>query len=310
MILDYIKLWTVYRLSYFSSFLVRLTRVGAIRSLVIDLLFRPYLGWRTLHVIGKTNFGLRMYLELPDSIQTSIFLTGEWEPAVSKIIANSLSSGDTFIDVGANIGWHTLLASNIVGQTGKVYSIEASPSIYRKLKNNIELNGIRNSILINVAVSNKPGSVSIWTAPEGNLGHSTIVEEIAILDGHHLEAEIPCDLLSSLISLPDLLSARMIKIDIEGAERLAIEGVLPLLNQFTEKTEWLVELSPGFTSNGSIDADWIFRRFVDSGYSAYQIKNEYGPLARRHEMEPQMLRKISDCPVEKLCDLLFSKSIY
>lgn len=68
----------------------------------------------------------------------------------------------------------------------------------------------------------------VWTALEGNLGHSTIVDAVAMADGDSQEAEIPCDSLPSLISLPDLLNARLTKIDIEGAERLAIEGIASL----------------------------------------------------------------------------------
>jgi FkbM family methyltransferase len=293
--------------AYLLSFITQLTEVVSIRRFVIHKLFEPYVGWRRLNLIGKTNFGLKMHLVLPDSIQTSIFMTGEWEPAVSKIIADSLEPADIFIDVGANIGWHTLLASKIVGTSGKVYAIEASPGIFLKLKKNVDLNRIDNVKLMNVAASNGPGKVQIWTAPEGNLGHSTIVEAVAIADGHSLEADIPCDTLASLIPLADLLSARMIKIDIEGAERLAIEGVENLMSRFSERTEWLIELSPSFSASGPADADWIFGIFINAGYRAYQIKNEYGPLADRHIMKNEALKHVVARPLDKLSDLLFTK---
>ena len=116
---------------------------------------------------------------------------------------------------------------------------------------NVYANRISNTKLFNVAVSNEPGKVWIWTAPKGNLGHSTIVNSVAAADGHHREAEVPCDVIGALVPLPDLLATRLIKMDIEGAERLAIEGVLHYLGQFSPRTEWVVELSPKFSPGGA-----------------------------------------------------------
>ena len=302
-----VKAWLTNRMAMVISFGVRRTRRVAIRRFLIESIFERYFGWRRLDLVGKTAFGAKMHLSLPDSIQTSIFLTGRWEPQISGIVSATLLPGDVFIDIGANVGYYTLLAAQLVGDSGKVYSFEASPTIYGHLRQNVALNGIGNAQMFNVAVSSGLGEVSIWSAPEGNQGHSTIIESVARADGHHLEAVVPCDALPNLLPLDDLLSARLIKIDIEGAERLAIEGVVDVLSEFSKRTEWLVELSPAFSPGGSADTDWVFHAFVDAGYSAYRVENNYGSLVDEAGASMRALVRLNMPPRERLNDVLFTK---
>src|SRR5208282_4953475 len=75
-----------------------------------------------------TYFGAHMYCNTSDLIQFFIFHFGVWEPDVSRVIERNLDLGDVFVDAGANVGYYTLLGSRRVGPSGKVISIEASPS--------------------------------------------------------------------------------------------------------------------------------------------------------------------------------------
>jgi len=303
-----IKYWSAHKIAAFIGHSARRAQGPVLRSILIGTIFKRLVRWQKLEMRSTTAFGAIMYLSLPDSIQTCIFLTGCWEPTITKIVSTSLQAGDIFIDVGANVGYYTLLASLLVGGNGKVYAIEASPSIFSRLKKNISANNLNNVQLFNMAVSNAQGKIWIWTAPKGNLGHSTIVESVAATDGHHREAEVSCNTMGALISLADLLAARMIKIDIEGAERLAIEGVLPHLREFSERTEWLIELSPAFCPGGPKDTDWIFNIFIDAGYSAYKIENSYKPLSSAFESaSANQIARITEAPQDRLNDILFSK---
>jgi FkbM family methyltransferase len=250
-----------------------------------------------------------MELNLPDSIQTAIFLTGTWEPAITSLVSSALKPGHIFVDIGANIGYYTLLASKLVGEEGKVYAFEASPSIFRQLENNTRRNNAVNVQLKNVAVSNGPGFVSIWTAPQGNLGHSTIIDRVAQAEGHSLEAQVRSDRLPSSMPINDLLQARLIKMDIEGAERLAIEGLLSHLTDFTPQTEWLIELSPAFAPKGKEDTDWIFQAFLSAGYRAFRIDNVYNlPLAEDAHPSNKLTEMLAP-PSDRLSDILFSKQL-
>lgn len=70
----------------------------------------------------------------------------------------------TIFDIGANIGYYTLLAESLVGPEGRVFAFEPHPENYEKLKENIEVNGYTNCYLINKAVSDKSGIIGILFA--------------------------------------------------------------------------------------------------------------------------------------------------
>ena len=107
--------------------------VGTIRRLPLPaarFAFRAYN--KALRILrpehlATTYFGARIYCDPRDLIQRMILHFGVWEPDVSRVIEQSLAPGDVFVDIGANIGYDTLLASSCVGPTGRVVSIEASP---------------------------------------------------------------------------------------------------------------------------------------------------------------------------------------
>lgn len=268
-----------------------------------------YYAWRQLNVSVNARYGAKFDLKLPDSIQTSIFLTGVWEKNMSKLISSALRPADIFVDVGANIGWYTIMASKLVGSTGKVFAFEASPSIYNVLLSNLAKNNIENVQAFNIAVSDHLGSCPIYNAPVGNIGHSTIIDSLATTDGHTFEKIVKCDRLSSLLEHAVLFDARFIKIDIEGAERLAIDGVAPFLKNFSERCEWLIELSPEFSPNGQADISWIFDQFSSAGYKAFRIENNY---ERVDDITPSQediaLLQIDRAPTGRLNDILFSKT--
>ncbi len=298
-----------YQLTILVAKLTRSSISLNIKNIILKKIYYPYCAWRKFDLEGKTFFGATMYLSLADGLQTNIFLSGYWEPAITKIISKSLTKEDIFIDIGANVGYYTLLASQLVGNKGKVYAFEASPKIFNQLEKNIFKNKITNTILFNVAISNQSGSTWIWSAPEGNAGHSTIMDNVAAEDGHTREAEIPCGTIGQFVPQDDLRSARLIKIDIEGAERLAIEGILPSLAQFSTRTEWIVELSPNCSPGGIKDIDWIFNIFIEAGFKAYKIYNSYSNMLD-DSLSPGAypLDFLEFPPADLVYDVLFSKA--
>ena len=84
--------------------------------------------------------------------------------------------GDVFVDVGANIGYFSLLTAKLVGPTGKVLAIEAAPFIFEKLFENIQKNGLQHIHALNLAVSDTDGVASIYAAPEANVGETKLLE--------------------------------------------------------------------------------------------------------------------------------------
>lgn len=190
-------------------------------------IIRPYVGWRPIHTEAVTRTGLRLSGQLSDTVHNAVYFFGVWEPALTRCISEQLSEGDIFIDVGANVGVHAMHAAQRVGRSGRVHAIEASPTIARILRRNLARNGLDHVVVThNVAASDRPGTLTVFLHDASNLGATTTqrdnLEASRRYVGEESVAALP---LADIVPLDDLLRARMIKIDVEGAEWLVLQGL-------------------------------------------------------------------------------------
>jgi FkbM family methyltransferase len=125
---------------------------------------------------------------LSDMVQRYIHLFGIWEPNITRVVQRRLSAGDIFVDVGANVGYYSIMASKLVGESGHVVAIEPSLRIFEMLKTNIALNDCpKNITAINMAVSEATKDVDVYAGPENNLGMTTT----RMRTGFRWEARVP-----------------------------------------------------------------------------------------------------------------------
>lgn len=117
----------------------------------------------------------------------------------------ALATGDTFVDLGANIGYFTLLASRLVGGHGRVVAIEASPSIFSQLQSNLTLNRVRNVRAVNVAIADHERTVKLYRGPTWNVGQTTVLETA----DYDVEGEVAAASLSVVLHPEELRSARL-----------------------------------------------------------------------------------------------------
>ena len=143
----------------------------------------------------------------------------------------NLKSGGIFLDIGANIGFYTLIASGIVGGTGRVLAFEADPYNYSKLTDNLSLNSIDNVIALNVGVADKHETLRLGLNTTGNRGGNSF------LSNNKEFAEVPCDPLMDLLRTHDIVRVSGAKLDIEGFEFRVLRKFLTV----AEKTMY-----PGF----------------------------------------------------------------
>lgn len=168
--------------------------------------------------------GLRMFLQPDDTTITPVTLGwGEWEPTETYWIGRMLEPGDTFVDVGANVGYFTLLAGSIVGDEGHVYSFEPDPIAFSYLEKNVRLNGLENVTLVQKAASNERGTLQLFIAAENKGDHriyqteegrSAIDVEAISLDEYFADA---------------MGSLDVVKIDTQGAEGVILDGMTKTL---------------------------------------------------------------------------------
>ena len=232
---------------------------------------RPYLLWRPHECDATTRFGARMHIKFPDTIQAYIYFFGIWEPVISAYITRLLSPGDTFIDIGANVGYDTLLAASCVGPQGHVHAFEASPSIYRLLENNLKQNNPGNVSAHNIVICDDARAVDVYLHPDGNLGGTTIIAGLAQRRSAALEGSVPGMPITAVLPEADILNARMIKIDVEGAEWQVIQGLAALLPRLSARTEILIEVNRDALRRHGATTEAFVRIFRDAEFSAFTL---------------------------------------
>lgn len=179
------------------------------------------------YMIKENVNGLKMHLiENDHPITTSILETGEWEPKTTKFIKDNLRSGDTFIDVGASVGYYTLLASKLVGPKGKVYAFEPAKDNLDILKKNIEINGLENIVVYPLALASSSGKTKLYKGKAP--GQNSLIGE-----GEYEEIE---SVVFDEFNKEKKLIPNMIKIDVEKTELYVLKGMLNLLETDKELT--------------------------------------------------------------------------
>ncbi len=220
---------------------------------------------------ADTAFGRKIYLNVADrAVSKSILLEKVWEPQVGLGLLALLKPDTVFIDIGANIGWFTLLAADYLeraGGTGKVVAVEANPTVVPYLMASVVESGLADRVHCKpYAVSDQTGLVEINAMRSGNLG--------GIGMGEVLERHSDCHIVPT-IRLDDLLQheARIdvIKIDVEGAEYLALKGGEALLER--SRPAIIAELNPtalaAVSNKTAADLVSLLSRL---GYKAYDFR--------------------------------------
>jgi FkbM family methyltransferase len=160
--------------------------------------------------------------DLPlDHAHAGLIVRGTLEPPVQEALRRLLAPGDVFYDIGANVGFFTLLGARLVGPSGRVVAFEPVPWCARAVGRNIELNGFGHAQIRAQAVGGADGSARLlvvgeasWSHLESTGRHADVREEI----------DVAVVALDSLVAAGTIPPPDVLKIDTEGAELQAIEG--------------------------------------------------------------------------------------
>jgi FkbM family methyltransferase len=165
--------------------------------------------------------GLMMYYANDMFIGRSMDLYGEFSAGEADVFQQLLRPGMTVVDVGANIGTHTLYFANTVERGGRVYAFEPQRFIYNVLCGNVALNGHTNVVAVNAALGSKPGQITVPALDYGRGGNFGGLS----LGLNRKGENVPMLTLDSY----GLSSCQLIKIDVEGMEKQVLEGAVSLL---------------------------------------------------------------------------------
>ena len=228
---------------------------------------------RIIHSFSKSDFveieGRKMFTQNNDGLALSIFKI--YEPNQTEIVKKYVHEGDIVVDIGAHVGYYTLLMAQLVGKNGKVYSFEPDPVNFQLLKKSVEINGFENVVLIQKAVSNITDKVKlflgdndsainrIYDAKLGDAKESIDVESIRIDEYFKENDEL----------------VNFIKIDSEGSEIKIINGMKQFLSR-NQELVMMTEFFPFLIKKSGDEPNQYLKSLEKFGFSLYNIldKNE------------------------------------
>jgi len=174
---------------------------------------------------------------------------------MSALVKNLVRPGDTFVDVGANEGYFTVLAS-LAAVEGRVFALEPQSRLRRVIEENLRLNGCCNTTVSGLALSNSAGSATLHLHAGTNNGSSGFFNRRSRGTGSE---RVPTTTLDDYFAEHGIKRVKMMKVDCEGAEKLLMEGGRKTLrSRCIEILAW--EYHPGFLGQNDIpEMDAYFR---------------------------------------------------
>lgn len=218
--------------------------------------------------------GSRMYLNIADTVVVPDLIThGVYCRYETQFFKTSITPGLVVLDIGANIGYYTLIAARLVGNSGRVYAIEPESENLSILRRNVELNDYGNIIVKQEALSNKRGKATLYKDMLNLGGHS--LSRRNTLPGGKNYASV------DTLPLDDFLSREgvrpdLIKIDTQGAEGLIFEGASKTLSQ--NRLVIFMEFWPMGLRNMGTEPIGLLQMLQSLGFAISLIDEKNGDL--------------------------------
>ena len=212
---------------------------------------------------------------------------GTYEPELQAALPDVVPPGAVVYDVGANIGYVSLLLARAAGEAGRVFAFEALPENAARLRRNLELNGMQERVrLFAGAVTGKAGPVRFLVHASGGMGKAA---GSAGRQDEHYQAEVTVE----GISLDEFVyqsgnpPPQVVKMDIEGGEVMALPGMLRTLREHhpllfmelhgpeSERAAWETLTANGYTLHRMEPGYPIISKIEDLGWKAYIVAERH-----------------------------------
>jgi FkbM family methyltransferase len=209
-----------------------------------------------------------------------IMFFGSYEPEVREIFRAVLPIGGVALDIGANVGWHTLLMARLVGRDGRVLAVEPNPSVRERLQAHLILNRFPQVEVIPFALADTEGTVAFF-GPDANdvaSGDGHVVTEVAAEQRDFFQVEtrrLDFVFRESMAKRLDL-----IKIDVEGFEWPVFQGGEQIIEEF--RPHIVFEFNSEYSVRGGGSPEVLEEFFKRHGYRLFEIGRSWA-----EELEPQ-----------------------
>jgi FkbM family methyltransferase len=211
-----------------------------------------------------------------------------FEPFEVALFLKTIQPGAVVLDIGANIGWYTVLAARQVGEKGHVYALEPDPRTLGSLHRNVDANGFANVTIIPIAASDQARRQVLYQGRSAVFsGLSPAADDDVMVGTTEVETA----------TIDDLLGAGrvdVIKIDIEGHEPAALRGMKATLRR-NSHAQLFLEFSPETLRAAGTDPD-NFARLIMSAFTDVKVIDE----------RKAALRPFTSDPSRRICNLVCS----
>jgi FkbM family methyltransferase len=205
--------------------------------------------------------GLWMQLNVQDLVQQTIVLEGIWDPALTSLIESTLKPGDVFVDVGAHVGYFTLLAASRVGPAGRILSIEPNPVALDQLRHNVERSCLQNVLIAHTACGDSRDPVRLYLHTESNSSMASLSSQNATSG---VAVDVSCTPLDDVCLERGLERVSLVKIDVEGAEFSVLRGMSRLLREMRPVV--VLEMEPRLLGSFGTTRDSIVALLAEHDY--------------------------------------------
>lgn len=290
---------------WFSRIVAALSRLGFERVPGA----RPVYAWlhRLVFRGGERRIvanGMPMWVDMRDRVLSTHLLGEEiWEPSETAAFLAHVREGMCVLDVGANIGYYTLLAARAVGPSGRVYAFEPEPRNFALLLKNVAENGFGNVRPLRAAVSDAPGRVRLHL-DDANFGaHSFDAASVRTSSGRSVEVDAV-----TLDSFADDAAAFeagvLVKVDVQGAEARVVAGARRLLA--LPRVTVLLELWPEALERAQADPKSLLAELEGLGFSFEDVGS---PGAERRPLRPAEILETCRTRSQTWMNLLVTKRV-
>ncbi len=228
-----------------------------------------------LHAEVTTVLGHRMRLDAKDRGELAIH--GVYEPLATDLVQAELRPGDVALDVGANIGYYTLIFARGVGPAGRVFAFEPEPGNFALLEENVAANGYRNVTLARLAVSDRAGRAQLYLDAD-NAG------DCRMYDSHDQRPCVDIETVPLDDHFASLDRVDLIKMDIQGAEPAALRGMRGLLERHRQ-VKLLVEFWPYGLQLFGADPKEFLSALREAGFALWNLNERRGRVERTEVAE-------------------------
>ncbi len=205
-------------------------------------------------------YGSMLELDPGDSLYLGSHL---YEPYESHLLMGLLRPGDIAVDVGAMIGYYTVIFAKHVGSDGRVHAFEPDPDNHALLRRNVELNGYGHVTCHEAAVGAERDRGRLWRAPE-NRG-----------DNHVFPTRGREAVDIDIVALDDVLDGpvNLVKIDVQGFEAKVLDGMSSLLAR-SPQLAMLVEFCPALLLEAGTQPHELIERLRDHGFALFEVDGD------------------------------------